>query len=85
MESIRTKIIRIGNSRGVRIPNIWLKQLNFEDEVEMALGEGEVVIQRPRRPREGWDKAFKEMARHGDDKLIDDSFSNRFDNEEWEW
>jgi predicted transcriptional regulator len=34
---------------------------------------GEVVRRSGRKPREGWDAAFREMARRGDDALIDDA------------
>ena len=82
---MRARIVKIGNSRGVRIPKPMLEQSGIEDEVTLEVEDGQIVIRAIRHPREGWDAAFAEMARRGDDKLLDDapSTSTR-DEEEWE-
>ena len=36
---VRSRLVRIGNSRGVRIPKPLIEQIGLEDEVEM-LGPG---------------------------------------------
>ena len=82
---VRAKVVPIGNSRGIRIPKVWLEQLGFAEEVEMAVQEGRLVISRPRNPREGWAEAFRTMAREGDDRLLDEETSTEWEAEEWEW
>jgi antitoxin MazE len=85
--AMRAKIVRIGNSRGIRIPKLLLEEGGFEDEVEIEL-EGECLLIRPTRTiREGWAAAFMSMAEAGDDQLLDDDvvISAKWDNEEWEW
>jgi len=82
---VRAKVVPIGNSRGVRIPKVWLEQLRVADEVEMAVQDDKLVITRPRHPREGWGQAFRQMAAQGDDRLLDEGIATRWDNEEWEW
>jgi antitoxin MazE len=82
---VRAKVVPIGNSRGVRIPKVWLEQLGFADEVEMAVQDGRLVITRPSHSREGWAEAFRRMAEAGDDTLLDESTPTRWENEEWEW
>jgi antitoxin MazE len=84
---MRTRIVRIGNSRGVRIPKLLLEQSGLEGEVEMNAENGYLIIRPATRPREGWAAAFRAMARRGDDSLLDDvppSLSS-WDEDEWEW
>ena len=82
---IRAKVVPIGNSRGIRIPKVWLGQLGVAEEVEMALQEDKLVITRPRHPREGWAEAFRRMAETGDDDLLDEPVPTHWEVEEWEW
>jgi transcriptional regulator with XRE-family HTH domain len=50
------------------------------------LGVSASSVRAIRHPREGWDAIFAEMARRGDDKLLDDVPStSTWDEEEWEW
>ncbi len=82
---VKARVVRIGNSRGIRIPKIWADQLGLDDEVELAVQKDKLVIRRAHRPRQGWEEAFRSMAERGDDHLVDESVSTRFDREEWEW
>lgn len=45
------------------------------------------MVMRPiiRPPRDEWDDAFHEMARQGDDTLLDEPPATRFDLTEWDW
>jgi antitoxin MazE len=84
---MKTRIVRIGNSRGLRIPKPLLEQHGLEGEVEMGAVNGALVIRPVTKPRAGWAAAFREMARRGDDALLDDvamAFSS-WDNGGWEW
>lgn len=82
---MRTRIVKIGNSQGIRIPKVVLAQVQLEDEVELKVQDNEIIIQTPRKPRAGWVEAFKEMARRGDDKLLDPPLLTRWDKEDWKW
>jgi antitoxin MazE len=84
---MKTRIVRIGNSRGVRIPKPLLDQTGLQGEVEISAEDGALVIRAARKPREGWDAAFREMARCGEDALIDDAPPglSSWDEDEWEW
>jgi len=83
---MKTRIVRIGNSKGVRIPKPLLDQTGLEGEVEIQARQDSLVIRPGRKPRDGWSKAFREMARTGDDQLMDDVPNlSSFDREEWEW
>jgi len=84
---VRTRIVKIGNSQGIRIPKILLEQLGLGEEVELAVQQDQLVVRSVRRPRYGWDEQFKMMAERGDDRLLDEAALNRtrWDAEEWEW
>lgn len=83
---MKTTLIPIGNSRGVRIPKPFIVQCGLAREVEMDVQDCMIVIHSPRRPRTGWSAAFEQMARLGDDKLLDRTpVSTRWDDEDWQW
>lgn len=83
---MKTTLISIGNSRGVRIPKPFIEQCGLADEVVMDVQDGMILIHSPRSPRAGWDEAFKQMAAEGDDKLLNgESIETRWDAEEWAW
>ena len=83
---MKTSIIQIGNSRGIRIPKPVFEQCGFTDEVDMVIQHHELIIRSSHQPREGWSTAFKSMASHGDDKLLDTSpTTTDWDESEWEW
>jgi antitoxin MazE len=69
--SIKTRIIKIGNSRGIRLPKTVIEQLGPEEEVELMVGTGQLVIRSAHRPRTGWARQFRQMAQAGDDKLAE--------------
>jgi antitoxin MazE len=82
---LKARVIKIGNSHGVRIPKVWLDQLALGDEVEMAMEADQIVIRPAHRPREAWEERFREMAAHGDDRLVDVPAATQFDQDEWAW
>ena len=84
---MKVSLIRIGNSRGIRLPQLVLKQCGFQDELEMEVHNHELVIRSASRTREGWEKAFSVMAANDDDRLLDQVAETRqvWDEEEWEW
>ena len=83
---MKTTLISIGNSRGVRIPKPLIEQCGLTEQVEMDVQDRMIVIHSPRRSRAGWEAAFEGMARRGDDKLLDsDAGSTHWDDEEWQW
>lgn len=83
--TIKTRIVRIGNSRGIRVPKILLDQAQLPDEVELHAEPGRLVVQGVRRPRTGWAEAARAMSEARHDGPLDEPFPTRFDLEEWEW
>ena len=84
---MKTKIVRIGNSRGVRIPKALLDQLGLTGTVTLTVEGNRLVIQRARHPREGWAEAFKK-AGVSKEPWTDDWLNaplTRWDKTEWKW
>ncbi len=81
----KTRIVKIGNSRGIRVPKVLLDQAQLPDEVELHAEPGRLVVQATRRPRTGWAKAARDMRNRAHDALLDTPIATRFDREEWEW
>lgn len=81
---MKTNIVTIGNSQGVRIPKILLEQSRLSGEVELEVRGESIVIKPGRKPRADWDEAFKKATR-SDDEIIGGDVQNAFDEEEWEW
>ncbi|MDW7761921.1 MAG: AbrB/MazE/SpoVT family DNA-binding domain-containing protein [Acidobacteriota bacterium] len=83
----RTRIVKIGNSKGVRIPKLLLDQLELGEEVELAVEEDQLIIRPVCRSRDGWDAAFRDMAKRGDDRMPDETAVSltKWDKDEWEW
>ena len=68
-------LIKIGNSKGVRIPASLLKEYDFGDEVILELQETGILVKPAKKPRAGWSKAFEKMRLYNDDALLmDDVF-----------
>lgn len=85
---MRTRIVKIGNSLGVRIPKVLLEQSRLAEEVELEASDRQIVIRAARKPRDDWDAAFQAMRENGDDKLLDaeETYSfSRWDETEWQW
>jgi antitoxin MazE len=73
---MESTIVKIGNSKGIRIPSPVLNQLNLDvkDTINLEVKDEKLVISKKIKkntPRIGWNEAFKEMHKNGDDKLIE--------------
>lgn len=82
---MKTKLIRIGNSRGVRIPKPLLEQAGLEDEVELRVVDDGIIIGAARLPRADWEDAARLLHERGEDGLLDAPTPTQFDAKEWEW
>lgn len=85
---MKTKLIRIGNSKGVRIPKPLIEQSGLSEDIELTVKDNEIVLRSADGPRKDWDQAFQKMAEQGDDQHLDENFadaSNEWDESEWTW
>lgn len=83
--AMKARIVRVGNSRGIRIPKPLLDQAGLTEDVELHAEPGRIVIAALKRPRDGWAQAAQRMAARGEDGLLDPPTPTQFDAEEWEW
>ncbi len=84
---VQTRIVKIGNSQGIRIPKWLLEQSGLGENVILEVQGNQIVIRKAKHPREGWAEQAKLMAERGDDKLEDWDVPglDSWDEEEWEW
>ncbi len=82
---MRANLVRIGNSRGIRIPKKLLEQCHLEREVELEVRRDHLAVLPAARARAGWDEAFRSMAESGDDALLQRGIETSWDRTEWKW
>ena len=83
---MKIELVRIGNSRGIRIPKPLIEQCGFGDIVELRVEQRRLVIEPHRRPRQGWKQAFASAVPSIQDPLLLEGLpANQFDAEEWTW
>jgi antitoxin MazE len=82
---IKTRIVKIGNSQGIRIPKPLLEQSGIHTEVEIEVQGASLIIRPATRSRVGWDEAFAKMSEQHDDVLLDDVSTTNWEQVEWEW
>ena len=82
---VKSRLIRIGNSRGVRLPKPLIEQAGLDEQVEVQVRGGAVVISSRAAARTGWADAARLMRERGDDRLLDAPTRTRFDDKEWRW
>mgnify|MGYP006286234199 FL=1 len=86
MSTVKAKVVRIGNSKGIRIPKTILEQCHINDEVELETRDDCLIIKSPHSVRENWETRFKEMRKNEDDVMfVKEDVSKEWDEEEWEW
>ncbi|HVH10225.1 MAG TPA: AbrB/MazE/SpoVT family DNA-binding domain-containing protein [Gemmatimonadales bacterium] len=83
--TIRTRPIRIGNSRGIRLPKPVIEEAGLSDEVEPRVRPGAVVIQPAAGPRTGWAEAARRLRERGGGELLEAVTRSRFDEQELRW
>ncbi len=84
---MRARIVRIGNSQGIRLPKPIIEQAGISGDVDIAVENEKIIISPISKPRSGWDEAFGKVAEDGDDLLIDmeQPASHSWDETEWHW
>ena len=83
---MKTDLVRIGNSRGIRIPKPIIEQCGFGDKVELRVENQRLIVAPQRGLREGWEEAFRVAGPSAEDELLlGGAGENEFDHEEWKW
>lgn len=82
---MRSRIVRVGNSRGIRLPKPLLEEAGLAEEVEIHAEPGRIVIEPLKRPRADWAEAARKMAQRDEDRLLDPETATQFEEEDWTW
>jgi antitoxin MazE len=82
---MRARLIRIGNSRGIRLPKPLIEEAGLSEEVELRVRQGGILIAPVEAARAGWAEAAEQLRQREEDQLLDSPTATRFDEEEWEW
>lgn len=80
---METKIVRIGNSKGLRLSKTILDKYQIKDKVELVLNSDHIILKPISNPREGWIEQLVQMHEQGDDNLMIDEVFEQEDFEEW--
>lgn len=79
--TMQVSVVRIGNSKGIRLSKTLLDKYQITDKVELVLEDTHIILKPVAEPRKNWEEAFADMHRSGDDTLLIDSV---LDDENWE-
>jgi len=80
---MKIPIIRIGNSKGLRLSKTILEKYQLQDSAELILEEDQIIIRPNKSSRHNWDKSFSNMADNDDDTLLIDHVFDDESFEEW--
>lgn len=85
--TVKTRIVKIGNSQGIRIPKLLLDQVRLGEDVELEVQADRLVIRPAQHPRQGWAEQFQTMAARGEDQPLDTTTATltTWDADEWRW
>lgn len=86
MGGIKTSIIKIGNSRGIRISKAILEQCHLRGGVELETRVDHMVVRSAKKPRRGWEEVFRAMAERGEDLMVEraELVETSWEKDEWQ-
>ena len=82
---MKTKIVRIRNSRGIRIPKSFIEEAGLENDIELRLVERGILVESASAPRDGWAEAARQVQDAEKKDTLDGLFATDFDESEWSW
>ena len=85
LRDMKSKIISIGNSKGVIIPSSFMKDLGLTDSVEMEVVENTLVIRPVSSARKGWEEQIALAAKSDKSKDRLPDFFKDENMEDWTW
>lgn len=84
---METKLIKIGNSFGIRIPKSLIQQYELSNNIEIDPTENGILIKSKKKARAGWDQQLATAIQNGhqpDDELLE-GFTDEHIDKEWQW
>ncbi len=80
---METAVIKIGNSKGLRLSKMILEKYQIKDKVELVLEKGHIILKPVASPRQSWGDKFRKMNESGDDNLLMDDVFEDENLDEW--
>jgi len=74
-------VIKVGNSRGIRLSKMLIEKYNIKDTIEIVMEKGYIILKPKVEVRKGWEASFRKMHELGDDKAL---MSDVFEDESFE-
>ncbi len=81
---LKARLVRIGNSRGIRLPKPVIEEAGLLEEVNLRVRPAAIVIEPAAGLRAGWADAARHLRERGADHLLDQPTHTRFDDESWQ-
>ncbi|HWZ16108.1 MAG TPA: AbrB/MazE/SpoVT family DNA-binding domain-containing protein [Mucilaginibacter sp.] len=84
---METKLIKIGNSFGIRIPKSLIQQYELSNNIEIDPVEKGILIKSKKKARAGWREQLDKAVQEGqlpDEELLE-GFADEFTEKEWQW
>ena len=87
MPALKTHLVKIGNSHGIRIPKAVLQQIHLIDEVEIEVKKDCLIVKPAPNPRAGWAEAFQKAKNTHPDAELEtwEKLPVAADEEDWTW
>ena len=85
---MKIQIIKIGNSKGIRIPKNVLNDCGFDNSAEMLVKDNKLILSPVKKSRKGWEKAFETASKKKTkDKVLEDfeNMTDQWEEKEWKW
>lgn len=67
---MEVNVIKIGNSKGIRLSKTILNEYEIEGVVELELKDDHIEIRPKRKPRLNWEIALKEMVEDENEEIL---------------
>ncbi len=84
---MKSRIVKIGNSKGIRIPKALIEECKLSGDVELEVVSNGLLIKPSKAPRIKWSDAFKRMSNNDEDEMIveNSEAQTSFEKEKWRW
>ena len=78
------RVVKIGNSRGVRLPKAVIDRYAITDELVLEAREEGLLLRNRKDRRMSWEETFEDMAREREDwRDLDATLADGLDEESW--
>ena len=84
---METKLVKIGNSFGIRIPKSLIQQYHLSTAIVIDPTADGILIKPKKKSRAGWEEQFAAAIKEGhqpDGELLE-GFTDDFTEQEWQW